>query len=181
MLDAQLHLCSDEITASGTGDWPSKSHGAGHPALAPYAVFQTADDPIVIAAVGTEKFWLNLLDVLDLPELTDDIRFSNNRLRAQNVVALTVKLEARLAKRTAADWLARFTEADVPSAPVLSVANAARSEHAIARNLTPRISAGFSGTAQVPRIPIRLLGEHSAEELKPAPELDADVAFVHDL
>jgi len=181
MLDAQLHLCSDEITASGTGDWPSKSHGAGHPALAPYAVFQTADDPIVIAAVGTEKFWLNLLDVLDLPELTDDIRFSNNRLRAQNVVALTVKLEARLAKRTAADWLARFTEADVPSAPVLSVANAARSEHAIARNLTPRISAGFSSTAQVPRIPIRLLGERSTEELKPAPELDADVAFVHDL
>lgn len=181
MLDAQLHLCSDEITASGTGEWPSNPHGAGHPALAPYAVFQTADDPIVIAAVGTEKFWLNLLDVLELPELASDIRFSNNRVRAQNVAALTVKLEAQLASRSAADWLTLFTKADVPSAPVLSVVDAARSEHATARNLIPRISAGFGGTAQVPRIPIRLLGEHCVADLKPAPDLDADSAFVQDL
>ena len=181
MLDAQLHLCSDEITASGTGEWPSNPHGAGHPALAPYAVFQTADDPIVIAAVGTEKFWLNLLDVLELPELASDIRFSNNRVRAQNVAALTVKLEAQLASRSAADWLTLFTKADVPSAPVLSVVDAVRSEHATARNLIPRISAGFGGTAQVPRIPIRLLGELRVADLKPAPDLDADSAFVQDL
>lgn len=179
MLDAQLHLCSDEITASGTGEWPSNPHGAGHPALAPYAVFQTADDPIVIAAVGAEKFWLSLLDVLELPELAADIRFSNNRVRAQNVAALTVKLEAQLASRPAADWLALFTNADVPSAPVLSVVEAARSEHATARNLIPRISAGFGNTAQVPRIPIRPLGERRVAELKPAPDLDADSAFVH--
>lgn len=181
MLDAQLHLCSDEITASGSGNWPANPHGSGHPALAPYAVFQTADDPIVIAAVGTEKFWINLLNVLDLKHLAEDARFSDNHARAQNVSALTKELEARLVTQPAADWLARFIEADVPSAPVLCVADASQSEHAIARDLTPRITAGKYATAQVPRIPIRPLGETHTQELKPAPDLDADSAFFHDL
>jgi len=181
MLDAQLHLCGDEVTASGTGDWPAKPHGAGHPALAPYAVFRTADDPIVIAAVGPEKFWLNLLGALELGALADDPRFSSNRDRAVNVDALSEALEHRLRDRPAAHWLARFIEADVPSAPVLNVAGAVKSEHVEARDLAPWIDAGQGNRAQVPRTPIRRLGDPAGALLSPAPDLGADSAYVHDL
>ncbi len=55
MFDAQIALLGDEITnyfASGTASPP---HGAGHPNFFPYQAFATADEPIVVAAVGVEK------------------------------------------------------------------------------------------------------------------------------
>ena len=88
MLDGQLHLLSDEITFHHASEWPAAPHGSGHPALAPYGAFQTADEPIVIAAVGVEKFWLNLLQALGLESLAADERFIDNAARAANRAAL---------------------------------------------------------------------------------------------
>ena len=96
MLDSQIHLSGDEVTFSGLDGWISRPHGSGHPALAPYAVFQTADKPIVIAAVGAEKFWLNFISVLGISHLSEDVRFIDNSKRSMHIEELTNIIHKKL-------------------------------------------------------------------------------------
>ena len=174
MLDGQLHLLSDEITFHHASDWPAEAHGSGHPALAPYGAFQTADEPIVIAAVGVEKFWLNLLDALGLQNLATDVRFIDNAARAENRTVLDGLLTEVLRRRTRADWLALFEAADVPAAPVFSVHEAVASPHVAARDLVVPVATSEGHEAMVPRMPIRESGAAKLAPLDGTPALDAD-------
>ena len=148
-------------------------HGAGHPGLAPYAVYQTADNPIVIAAVGTEKFWRNLLAAMGLEALGKDGRFQDNQHRTQNRVELDAALASKLATADSAYWLERFEAFDVPAAPVLTVPEAMNSDHAKIRTsvLASRVAADQE--ASVPRLPIRCPLDDTIEAAGPTPELDS--------
>ena len=174
MLDAQISLLGDEVTYHHTGEWAGEPHGAGHPALAPYAAYETADEPIVIAAVGIDKFWQNLLLALDLPALADDPRFADNAARCQNRDALDAVLRPALRARPSAHWLARFDEVDVPAAPVLGVGDAIASEQVVARGLIATVGAGGGAEAQVPVAPIRESGAGPFGPTGPAPGAGAD-------
>jgi crotonobetainyl-CoA:carnitine CoA-transferase CaiB-like acyl-CoA transferase len=174
MLDAQLHLLSDEATFHGTGTWNTEQHGSGHPALAPYGAFETADAPIVIAAVGVEKFWHQLAATLGNPDLIDDDRFSDNGRRAKNRTALNEILQDILRQKPRDTWLDLFAAADVPAAPVLNVAEATSSAHAKSRGLMANVAATDGTAAVVPRIPIRPLGTNSPNPLHPAPAQGSD-------
>lgn len=174
MLDGQLHLLSDEVTFHYASDWPGAPHGSGHPALAPYGAFDTADGPIVIAAVGVEKFWLNLLGALGLEELAEDERFVDNGARAAHRAALDEILGDVLIVRTQAAWLEIFAEADVPAAPVLSVAEAVATDHVAARGLVAPVATADGAEAMVPRVPIRTRGSAAQPALAGTPPLDRD-------
>ena len=174
MLDGQLHLLSDEVTFHHATDWPAAPHGSGHPALAPYGAYPTADRPIVIAAVGVEKFWHNLLRALDLDHLAGDARFADNGARATNRAALDALLAEVLRRRPRADWLAVFEAADVPAAPVLSVGEAVATAHVAARDLVVPVATTEGQPAMVPRMPIRARGEVDPGPLGETPDLDRD-------
>ena len=59
--------------------------GSEHPNIAPYGdIFKTADDKEVVLACGTEKQWKSLCKVLNLENLTNDVRFSSNANRVKN-------------------------------------------------------------------------------------------------
>ncbi len=178
MLDGQLHLLSDEVTFHYASDWPGAPHGSGHPALAPYGAFATADEPIVIAAVGVEKFWLNLLSALGLEELAGDERFADNGARAANRAALDEILGGVLSGRTRAAWLEIFADADVPAAPVLSVGEAVVTDHVTARDLVAPVATADGGEAMVPRVPIRSRGSVAQAALTGTPALDRDRSAV---
>lgn len=100
----------------GTGRNPVKL-GSAHPRNAPYQAFRARDDWFVIAA-GNNKLWAAVCSVAQTPELLADARFQTPALRAANQVALKDLLEQRFATRDAAEWLARFEAAGVPSAPI---------------------------------------------------------------
>ena len=173
MLDGQLHLLSDEITFHHASDWPAAPHGSGHPALAPYGAFPTADEPIVIAAVGVEKFWHNLLRALDLQHLAKDERFTDNAARAANRDVLDDVLGNVLRQRSRDEWLAMFEAEDVPAAPVLLVGDAVATPHVEARDLVVPMATAEGREAMVPRNPIRERGESRPPPLEGTPALDA--------
>ncbi len=157
MLDAQLALLGDEVTNHFAGDWPGEPHGAGHPALAPYSAYPTADHPLVIAAVGTEVFWHNLLGALGLETLADDARFADNAARSANRAAMDAAIVAVLQRKPRAAWLDIFQAADVPAAPILSISEAVTSPHAEARGLIATVPGPDGSEARVPVLPIRPL------------------------
>src|SRR3954454_22138757 len=79
--------------------------GNHHPSIAPYGLFQTADDPIQIAC-GSQRLWESLAGLLAI----DDPRFTTNRDRVGHRDALVALVEAALATDGAEVWLARLAE-----------------------------------------------------------------------
>ena len=97
--------------------------GNEHPSIAPYAPFPTADGELVVA-VGNERQFSALCEVLGAPELAQDVRFDSNSGRVDNRQALHEALEARLGARPASEWARLLTEARVPAGVVNDVAGA---------------------------------------------------------
>lgn len=170
MLDAQLALLSDEATNQATGRWQPRQHGAGHPALAPYRAFETADRPLVVAAVVVEKFWHALARAIGRPDLVADPRFAGNAARVANQAALDAILEGAFRTRARAEWLEALAAADIPAAPVLDVAEAVSSPQAMARGTSAHIPA-WGEEALVMLGPIRGPGEDQRPPPAPAPRL----------
>mgnify|MGYP001229920729 CR=1 FL=1 len=176
MLDAQLSLLGDEITNNLTGNWANPQHGAGHPGLSPYSAYETADDPIVVAAVGVEKFWRSFLTALGLDNLATDPRFSNNAERCKHRAELESILQPRLRARDSAHWLRQFEALDVPAAPVLGVGDAIVTPHAKARDLIATVDTGTPERAHVPVAPLRYTGKGPFTPTKGSPSLGVDSA-----
>jgi crotonobetainyl-CoA:carnitine CoA-transferase CaiB-like acyl-CoA transferase len=114
--------------------------GNAHPSISPYELYATGDGEIVLA-VGNERQFGALCDVLAAPELAADPRFAGNRNRVANRDALKAELLAALARRPADEWVQRLTEARVPAGVVNDVAGA----FALARAL------GMDPIVDVPR------------------------------
>ena len=91
--------------------------GNAHPSITPYEPLRCADRELVIA-VGNDRQFAALCDVLGSPELARDLRFATNAVRIANRAAMRAALQERLAARSAADWAESLTAARVPAGVV---------------------------------------------------------------
>ncbi|HEY2318874.1 MAG TPA: CoA transferase [Solirubrobacteraceae bacterium] len=97
--------------------------GNAHPSISPYELYATAEGELIVA-VGNERQFTALCDVLAAPELAADPRFASNSQRVANRDALKQELLARLAAAPASEWAERLTAARVPAGVVNDVAGA---------------------------------------------------------
>ncbi len=95
--------------------------GNDHPVLAPYGVFATADIPVIIA-VGNEKQWRDLCELVGDASLADDPQLTTGKLRTEHRAELKERLEALLAARTGLDWVEAFRAARIPTGPIYNYA-----------------------------------------------------------
>ena len=78
-------------------------------ATQPSDAFKASDGHLVLSAY-VPKHWALLCEVIGRPDLVDDARFADQRLRAINYYELKDELEVALADRTAAEWVAALHE-----------------------------------------------------------------------
>lgn len=147
--------------------------GNAHPSIAPYEVFDTADQPVVIA-VGNDSQFRQFCRVLNRPELADDPRFHSNADRVLHRVTLVAIVEAALATGTAGEWQDKMMQVGIPCGPINSIAQAF--ELAEALGLAP-----IQGTAERPEVahPVHFDTEQITYA-SPAPTLDEHRAVVMD-
>ncbi len=180
-----MHWPTAIAFATGTAPGPL---GSGHPLMAPYQAFRTADLPITLGAANDNN-WRRLLQVLDSPELAADERFASNAGRMGHLPELTARLEAIFVTRKSAEWLADLDAAGVPAGPVLNVLQMAEDPQVQARQMVvetqhpvagPVKSLGlpikFSTTPGEVRRPAPLYGEHTAEVLRENGFSNEDIA-----
>ncbi len=97
--------------------------GNDHPSIAPYGLFRAADRELVLA-VGNDRQFETLCNVLGAAELAVDERFVTNADRVANRADLVRELEARLHASPAAAWASALIELGVPAGVVNDVAGA---------------------------------------------------------
>jgi crotonobetainyl-CoA:carnitine CoA-transferase CaiB-like acyl-CoA transferase len=129
--------------------------GNAHPSISPYELYPAAEGELVLA-VGNDRQFAALCEVVGAPELADDERFRGNERRVDNRVALREALVNRLATRPAAEWAAALTEARVPAGVVNDVRGAF--ELAASLGMEPVVDVPDADGSSVPltRNPIRL-------------------------
>ena len=176
-IDTSMMGCSLGIAALqtseyfGTGVAPKKL-GAAHPRNAPYEAYKAGDDYFVIAA-GNDKLWRSVCEVVGRPELFEDPRFLTTTDRAANQVALKLILEEIFAAKSAAEWLALFDAAGVPSAPINSYAQTLADPQVAANGWVREMVLPGGAGIQTFGPPVAMSGL-AFPVRRPPPALDAD-------
>lgn len=155
---------------------PAPTPDSSHPSQIPSQVLPTRDGWLVVMC-AKEKFYRNLVRLLDLPELAADPRFASFELRLENRDELIPQLKARTRQKPTAEWLERL-KGQVPCAPVNSVAEAFADPQVAADQMVLDLPHPEFGTVKTPAGPIRIddaavaprrgpgLGEHTDEILQ---------------
>jgi crotonobetainyl-CoA:carnitine CoA-transferase CaiB-like acyl-CoA transferase len=152
-------------------------YGNAHPNIVPYQLFAAADGWFALA-VGNDRQFAALATALGHPEWPGDPRFATNPARLAHRDRLIAELESIFQTRHAAHWQALLEAADIPVAPVQTVAEALDSAQARALGIVREVAHPTAGRIRLVGSPLRfdgalppihrpppLLGQHTAEIL----------------
>ncbi|CAG9246031.1 Crotonobetainyl-CoA:carnitine CoA-transferase CaiB [Paraburkholderia unamae] len=174
MLEAMTYLCCEPFAQHFAGRTPG---AYGRARLSQSYVVRCADERLLALHLSSpEKFWTNLLETIERPQLADDSRFASRRLRIENHSQLSDELDRVFRTRTRAEWLKRLVESDVPCAPVYDLGETLADpqsqhlqlevqgrhpEHGEVRTI--RAAAQFDGQRSLSFRAAPVLGEHNDE------------------
>lgn len=164
-----------------------------HPNIVPYQTFRAADGEFVLA-VGNDRQFGFLCDLLEEPELKADPRFATNPARVENRSTLVPMLQARFGERTREAWIEALLGVGIPAGPINDIATTLTDPHVLARGMVQTVEHGGSDPLQLVGSPMKmsatppqirhappLLGEHTDTVLRDVLDLDENsIQTYHD-
>jgi formyl-CoA transferase len=160
-----------------SGNLP-KRYGNAHANIVPYQSFQASDAWFVVA-VGNDRQFQKLSEVMGKRELAQDSRFMTNSGRVENRDALIKFLKPIFLERTANEWLSALNMAGIPCGPINTLDQVFSMPQVQAHEMLihmehPEIGdlklvgspLKFSDTPVDYRLPPPRLGEHTEDILK---------------
>jgi crotonobetainyl-CoA:carnitine CoA-transferase CaiB-like acyl-CoA transferase len=140
--------------------------GNRHPSIAPYELLRCREDELVLA-VGNDRQFTDLCEVLGEPGLAEDARFATNPARVEHRDELRPLLEAALASRPAADWVELLRARRVPAGVVNDVGAAFEFAEQIGLDPIVEIPRDDGPPVHLPRSPIKLSKTPASYRLPP--------------
>lgn len=160
-----------------SGNLP-KRYGNAHANIVPYQSFQASDAWFVVA-VGNDKQFERLCDVVGNRELVSDTRFVTNASRVEYRDELITFLKPIFLEKTAGEWLSLLEVAGIPCGPINTLDQVFAEPQVEAREMLIEIDhptigklplvgspLKFSETSLAYKLPPPRLGEHTEEILK---------------
>ena len=82
LIQAGVSSLANQATGYLVAGAVAQRMGSDHPSVCPYGtVFEAADGKLLVLAVGADRQFRNLCDVLGVPDLGTDERFATNPQR----------------------------------------------------------------------------------------------------
>jgi crotonobetainyl-CoA:carnitine CoA-transferase CaiB-like acyl-CoA transferase len=117
LLDTQVAVLGNQaLNWMVSGKVPHRM-GNGHANLVPYQAFRIADGEMIVA-VGNDRQFARLCELLGLPALAEDERFSTNPARVVHRATLIPLLAERMANRRKAEFSEALEAAGIPAGPI---------------------------------------------------------------
>lgn len=194
LLDTQVAwLANEGLNYLTSGIVPTR-RGNAHPNIVPYQLFDTSDDPFILA-VGNDAQFSRFCAFAGIPDVGEDDRFQTNSSRIVNRDALIEILIPVLKSRSREDWLSGLEERGVPASPVNDIAQVFEDpqiQHRQMKVSVPHETAAggavdlIGSPINLSETPIRyryappVLGQHTDEVLKEVLELsDEQIRQLH--
>jgi len=147
LLDTQVAVLGNQALSWMTSGRVPHRMGNGHVALAPYQSFPTADGDVIVA-VGNDRQFARLCEVLGVGALARDPRFATNPRRVTNRGALIPLVAAPIALWTSADLLAALEAVGVPAGPINTIDQVFADAQVVARGM--QLSVEGAGGERLP-------------------------------
>jgi crotonobetainyl-CoA:carnitine CoA-transferase CaiB-like acyl-CoA transferase len=171
LLSSILAALVNQGTAYTLADLVPVRMGNAHPSVAPYELLETAGGALVVA-IGTDRQFASLCEVIGAPELSGDERFATNAGRVASRAELRQELLRRLAARPAPEWAELLTARGVPAGTVNDIGQAFELAERLGLDPTVEIPRQGGGSARLTRNPIRLSATPATYRAAP-PDLPA--------
>jgi crotonobetainyl-CoA:carnitine CoA-transferase CaiB-like acyl-CoA transferase len=120
LLDTQVAVLANQaLNWMVSGQVPHRM-GNGHINLVPYQAFHVADGEVIVA-VGNDRQFARLCEIVGLPEVAADARFRTNPDRVVHREALIPLLAEAMRTRGRAEFSEKLEEAGIPAGPINTV------------------------------------------------------------
>ena len=106
--------------------------GNEHPNIVPYQTFTAADGDFVLA-VGNDRQFTRLCEIIERPDLVTDERFVTNPARVANRKVLVAILGGTFVQRSVDNWIEPLLQAGIPAGPINNIAQIVADPHIVER------------------------------------------------
>lgn len=154
--------------------------GNDHPNIVPYSKFKALDGEMIIA-VGNNRQFAILCEVLGVSEIAEDEKFRTNEARVENKLELTKVIENQLQLKPLHQWLDVFLQNNIPCGPIHTMDQVFNDPQVRAREMVLQVDHPEAGMVKLVGSPIKLSrtkpkmerhppipGEHTSEILQQA-------------
>ncbi|MBU3565196.1 CaiB/BaiF CoA-transferase family protein [Polynucleobacter sp. MWH-HuK1] len=172
MLDCQVALLENSIARYEVDKRIPEPIGSRHPSITPFDVFKAKDGWMVVAA-GNDMLFQRLCNILNLPNLKTDERFSTNPLRCEHHDQLKVELEKRLQEEACKHWIDLLMENNIPTGEYNNLAQVLESPQIHEREMLLDVFSANGSKLTVAGNPIHIGSFVSKVDRNP-PALDQD-------
>ena len=143
---------------------------SAHPSVVPFQFFRTADGYVAVAC-PKERFFQDLVRIMDLPELATDERYASFAARGRHRDEVLAQLGGRFEERTTEAWLG-LLRGVVPIAPVRSMAQALDVDELTERGMLAEYPDETFGRVRSVGLPLHVAA--FAPTYRPGPSLGQD-------
>lgn len=184
LLDTQIAMLANHSLSYLVGGVVGQRLGNAHATVVPYRTFAARDGALVIA-IGNERQFAAMCDVLERRDLAQDARYATNSARIKHRVALEAAIAESVAGFRVDPLVERLCAAGVPAGPIQAMDQVFEDPQIEARGIVGRIERDngvvvptvnyppkLSQTPASYRLPAPLLGEHTGAVLREELGLD---------
>ncbi|HEY3127763.1 MAG TPA: CaiB/BaiF CoA-transferase family protein [Candidatus Limnocylindria bacterium] len=178
MIGGQVALLSRQAARYFADGTVPRPEGNVHASIVPYQTFH-ASDGYVNVGVANNALFERFCRALDLEELLEDERFTDNPKRVAHRKEIVPIIERRIRTLTKAEVVRRLREANVPVGPINALDEVFADPVVRHLGLIAEVDHPTAGRVRAPGIPVRLsgtppsvrrhppeLGEHTDEVLR---------------
>jgi len=166
-----------------------KRLGNNHPNIVPYSTFKAMDGELIIA-VGNDRQFSSLCEIIGIVEIAEHENFLTNEDRVKNIQELTTIIEGKLQLKRIEEWIQLFSKNNIPCGPIQTMDQVFTHPQIIARDMVITTNHPEAGTVKLVGSPIKLSrtkvkmerypplpGEHTVEILQQVGFSQEEIAF----
>jgi glutaryl-CoA transferase len=178
MIGGQVALLSRQAARYFADGTVPRPEGNVHASIVPYQTFRASDGHVNVG-VANNALFERFCRALDLDELLEDDRFTDNPKRVAHRKEIVPIIERRIRTLTKAEVVRRLREANVPVGPINALDEVFADPVVRHLGLIAEVDHPTAGRVRAPGIPVRLsgtppsvrrhppeLGEHTDEILR---------------
>lgn len=177
MIDTNIAMLSHHAQFYLMSGLMPKRMGTGGNGGVPAQMFQCADRPIMIV-VGNDMQFNRFAPLIGRPDLLEDPRFTENKLRVRNRYELVPILAEVFKQKPVAEWIELLDSHDIPCSPVNDLAQMFEDPQIKHRELVKHVDHRLGGDLKILGSPLRfsetpitkyvsppVMGQHTQEVL----------------